>query len=107
MSNNFTRRDLLKSSGLILGTGIFAPQLVFADVSEPTPSSNAETLVRLSLNENPYGPSPNVARAIQLELDRLSLYADDRLARRLAEQIAEKERVPVEQVVLGEILGLL
>ena len=42
MSNEFTRRDLLKSSGLILGTGILAPQLVFADVSKPTPSSNAE-----------------------------------------------------------------
>jgi histidinol-phosphate aminotransferase len=107
MPNNFTRRDLLKSSGLILGTGILAPQLVFADVSEPTPSSNAEPLVRLSLNESPYGPSPNVARAIQLELDRLSRYADERLARRLAEQIAENERIPVQQVVLGEILGLL
>jgi|SRR2546430_15075387 len=61
MSNDFTRRDLLKSSGLILGTGILAPQLVFADVSKPTPSSSAEPLVRLSLNENPYGPKKSVS----------------------------------------------
>jgi histidinol-phosphate aminotransferase len=107
MSNDFTRRDLLKRSCLILGTGILAPQLVFEDVSKPTPSSDAETLVRLSLNENPYGPSPNVARAVQLELSRLSRYADEPLAHRLAEQIAEHEHIPVEQVVLGEILGLL
>ena len=107
MSNDFTRRDLLKSSGLILGTGILAPQLVFPDVSKPTPSSNAEPLVRLSLNENPYGPSPNVARAVQRELGRLSRYADEPLARQLAEQIAEHEHLPLEQVVLGEILDLL
>jgi histidinol-phosphate aminotransferase len=107
MSNDCSRRDLLKISGLILGTGILAPQLVFADVSKPTPSSNGEPLARLSLNENPYGPSPNVARAVQLELARLSRYADEPLARGLAQQIAEHEHIAVEQVVLGEILGLL
>jgi histidinol-phosphate aminotransferase len=107
MSKDFTRRELLKSSGIILGTGILAPRLVLADVSKPTPSSKAEPLVRLSLNENPYGPSPKVARAVQLELGRLSRYADEPLARRLAEQIAEHEQIPVEQVVLGEILDLL
>jgi histidinol-phosphate aminotransferase len=97
----------VKSSGIILATGLLAPQLVLADVSKPTPSSKAERLVRLSLNENPYGPSPNVARAVQLELGRLSRYADEPLARRLAEQIAEHEQIPVEQVILGEILDLL
>jgi histidinol-phosphate aminotransferase len=107
MSNDFTRRDLLKSSGFILGVGVLVPRLVFADVSKPTPSSKAEPLVRLSLNENPYGPSPNVARAVQLELDRLSRYADEHLTRQLAEQIAEHEHIPVEQVVLGDILALL
>ncbi len=107
MSKDFTRRELLKSSGIILGTGILAPRLVLADVSKPTPSSKAEPLVRLSLNENPYGPSPKVAQAVQLELGRLSRYADEPLARQLAEQIAEHEQIPVEQVVLGEILDLL
>jgi histidinol-phosphate aminotransferase len=107
MSNDFTRRDLLKSSGLILGAGVLALQRVFADASKSTPSSNAEPLVRLSLNESPYGRSPNVGRAVELEFDRLSHYADEPLARQLAEQIAEHEHIPVEQVVLGEILDLL
>jgi histidinol-phosphate aminotransferase len=107
MSNDFTRRELLKSSGIIVGASVLAPQLVFADVSKPTPSSKTEPLIRLSLNENPYGPSPNVARALQLEFGRLSRYADLPLAGQLAEQIAEYEHIPVEQVVLGEILDLL
>jgi histidinol-phosphate aminotransferase len=107
MSNDFTRRALLKSSGLIVGAGVLAPQLVFAEVSKPTPSSKTEALIRLSFNENPYGPSPNVAHALQLEFSRLSRYADERLAGQLAEQIAEYEHIPVEQVVLGEILDLL
>jgi histidinol-phosphate aminotransferase len=107
MSNDFTRRELLKSSGLIVGAGVVAPQLVFAEVSKPTPSSRTEPLIRLSFNENPYGPSPNVARALQLEFGRLSRYADVRLAGQLAEQIAEYEHIAVEQVVLGEILDLL
>jgi histidinol-phosphate aminotransferase len=107
MSNDFTRRDLLKSSGFILGAGILALRRVFADASQSTPSLKAEPLIRLSLNENPYGPSPNVGQAIQLEFDRLSRYADEPLARQLAGQIAEYERIPVEQVVLGEILDLL
>ena len=42
-----------------------------------------------------------------MELGRLSRYADEPLARQLAEQIAEHEQIPVEQVVLGEILDLL
>jgi histidinol-phosphate aminotransferase len=107
MSNDFTRRELLKSSGLIVGAGVVAPQLVLAEVSKPTTSSKTGPLIRLSLNENPYGPSPNVAHALQLELGRLDRYADAPLARQLAEQIAEYEHIPVEQVVLGEILDLL
>jgi histidinol-phosphate aminotransferase len=64
-------------------------------------------LIRLSFNENPYGPSPDVAEAIQHELTRLDRYADNTAAQTLTEQIATYEHLPVEQVVLGEILGLL
>jgi histidinol-phosphate aminotransferase len=59
------------------------------------------------LNENPYGPSPHVTEAIHREFARLNRYADTDAAQQLAEQIAAHERVPAEQVVLGEILGLL
>jgi histidinol-phosphate aminotransferase len=107
MPNEFTRRDLLKRSGFILGTGILAPHLVFADLSRATPSTKASDWYDFLFNENPYGPSPAVALALQPELGRLSRYADEPLARRLAEQIAEHEQIPVEQVVLGDILDLV
>jgi len=43
---------------------------------------------------------------VEDRLGRLSRYADEPLTRQLAEQIAEHEHIPVEQVVLGEILDL-
>jgi histidinol-phosphate aminotransferase len=101
---NISRRNLLKTSGLALGTGL---SLQLSAFSEVTNASSTEPLIRLSFNENPYGPSPRVAEAIQRELSRLNRYADASAAQRLAEQIAAHERLPVQQVVLGEILGLL
>jgi hypothetical protein len=71
MSNDFTRRELLKSWGLIVGAGVVAPQPVFAEVSKPTPSSKTDSLIRLSLNENPYvffdagRPQPILAAAMR------------------------------------------
>jgi hypothetical protein len=35
MSNDFARRELLKSSGLVVGASVLAPQLVFAELSKP------------------------------------------------------------------------
>jgi histidinol-phosphate aminotransferase len=73
----------------------------------PHAESSAPPRVRLSLNENPYGPSPDVAEAIRRESMRLNRYADSQSALRLTEQIATHEQVPAEQVVLGEILEFL
>jgi len=70
-------------------------------------ASTQELLIRLSFNENPYGPSPRVAEAIRREFTQLNRYADATAAQRLAEQIAAYEQLPVEQVVLGEILDRL
>jgi histidinol-phosphate aminotransferase len=104
MAMNISRRYLLKTSGLALGTGLSLPLSAFSEV---TNASSTEPLIRLSFNENPYGPSPRVAEAIQREFTRLNRYADADAGQRLAEQIAAHERLPVQQVVLGEILGLL
>jgi len=84
-----------------------APQLVNASIGTATTNSSLPQLTRLSLNENPYGPSPRVAEAIQNEFTRLDRYGDNAAAQNLAEQIAAYEKIPVEQVVLGEILELL
>lgn len=102
MTLPLTRRFLLKGSGLIAGTSILS------SAAEAIPSTDAsERVIHLNLNENAFGPSASVAQAIQGELDCVSRYADTVSAQAFAEQVAAYERVPVEQVVLGEILSAL
>ena len=63
--------------------------------------------VRLNLNECAFGPSPKVLQAITAEFPRISRYGEEQRAQELTEQIAAYERLPVEQVLLGEILDAL
>jgi histidinol-phosphate aminotransferase len=106
MANDLSRRNLIKTSGLALGASLTSSLLAYAEA----PNAHAgpiASIVRLSLNENPYGPSPRVAEAIHRESGRLNRYADASAAEQLTAQISAYENVPAEQVVLGEILGLL
>lgn len=66
--------------------------------SAPTPAP-----VRLTLNENPFGPSPLVAPAIRESLTGLHRYVGDEAAAFTA-QVAAYEGVAPEQIVVGEIL---
>ena len=101
MTARMSRRSLLKSSTMALGAGVLS---VGCDA---LPASASQRLIHLNLNENAFGPSPLVAKAIQSQLGRISRYADTASVEAFAEQIAAYERVPVEQIVLGEILGAL
>jgi histidinol-phosphate aminotransferase len=103
MTDRISRRSLLKSSGIALSAGLLAPRTALHAALPSVPQAP----IRLSLNENAYGPSARVQPAIAKELGRINRYGDDSVATGLAEQIASHERVPVNQVVLGEILGLL
>lgn len=102
MSSNITRRSLLKTSSFALGANLMP---LSATAASHSPVTN--NLIHLNLNENAFGPSSTVEIAIQREFPRLARYADATAAHVFAEQIAAYERVPVEQVVLGEILGAL
>jgi histidinol-phosphate aminotransferase len=107
MSMGPSRRSLLKSSGAAFGARVITSQIAGASRVPLDADSSSPRLTRLSLNENPYGPSPGVAEAVQLELNRLNRYADSQAAQRLTEQIATYEHIPVEHVVLCEILEFL
>jgi histidinol-phosphate aminotransferase len=98
----WTRRAVLKSSGLAVGASLLP-----AAGAAGYPATPDRKLIHLNLNENAFGPSPRVPDAIQRELSRVSRYADASSAQAFAEQIAAYERVPVDQIVLGEILGAL
>lgn len=100
-----TRRDLLQSSTIAF-TGVLTPAFAHAAEAQTAPPE-AEAVTRLCFNENPYGASPGVGQAIARELPHVNRYADAAAAQSFAEQIAAYEQVAVEQVVLGEILGLL
>ncbi len=63
-------------------------------------------VARLSLNENPFGPSPLARRAVLAQLDDADRYVGGE-ARALEEQIAAIEGVSADQIVLGEILDAL
>ena len=104
MSADLTRRNLLKHSSFALVGSMLTPTIANAAQAQPDTS---ERQIRLCFNENPYGPSSSVAQAIARELPRANRYADADTARAFSEQIAAFEQIPVEQVVLGEILGLL
>lgn len=63
--------------------------------------------IRLSLNENPFGPSPLALQAIKAHLADLSRYTGEGEIAALTATIAERENVAGEQIVLGEILDVL
>lgn len=66
-------------------------------------ASGLRVRVNVSLNESPYGPSPRVAQVLRGNVDRVERYVDDE-AGALIRQIAQLERVPEQNVLLGEVL---
>jgi histidinol-phosphate aminotransferase len=99
----FDRRDWLRMVALAAGGSIVAHQLFAEPARGGASPAAADTRIRLSLNENPYGPAPGVIAAIRREFANLCRYTDDGFGQLVA-LIAAKERLPEEQIILGEIL---
>ncbi|MFT3965452.1 MAG: histidinol-phosphate transaminase [Sphingobium sp.] len=89
--------------------GFFAAGALLPLMTDALPAATAGQAppLRLSLNENPFGPSPAVRRALAAEAARLSRYADPDAADRLTRIVAEREGVPPGQIILGDILERL
>ncbi len=103
MSNErwvLTRRDWLTTSSIAL-----------SGLAIPAASGDAESTMhplraRLSLNENPFGPSRFALAAIRRELGEICRYVDEG-AEILTQAIVAREGVSADQIVLGEILEAL
>jgi histidinol-phosphate aminotransferase len=96
------RRAYLGALGLAVA-GFGSSRLLGAP-GVPSPSaSGGKPLARLSLNENPYGPSPAVVAALQGQFANLCRYTGVEYET-LVGLIAERERISREQIILGEIL---
>jgi histidinol-phosphate aminotransferase len=99
----FDRREWLRMIGLAAGSSMAACRLSAERVQELALPAVAEKRIRLSLNENPFGPAPGVIAAIQREFANLCRYTDAGFGQLVA-RIAAKEKLPQEQIILGEIL---
>ena len=88
--------SLLKSASRALIPLLFASALL-AQPAAP---------VRLTLNENPYGPSPAAVRAIQNDLKDLFRSVGDEEAA-FVKLVAEHEGVSPDQIVIGDLLEAL
>jgi histidinol-phosphate aminotransferase len=100
-TSRMTRRKLFGGAALS-GLALSSVGTVAAAIS----LAPAAGLTRLSLNENPLGPSPLAVEAIQNALTEIARYAGDD-ARALEQQIADREGVSPDQIILGEILDSL
>lgn len=100
-SPNLSRRTWLKTSAL--GATALA---VGARGWAQAPTRAATGPVRLTLNENPFGPSPLAAQAIRENLEGLHRYVGDE-ATAFVKQLADYENVSPDQIVTGEILEAL
>lgn len=95
----FARALGIGAAGALLRPALL-PALAVEGPAEAAAAAPAGRPVRLSANENPYGPSPAVTAAMAAAVGRAALYPDDE-AESLQAEIARLHGVAVDQVVLG------
>ncbi|MNK07022.1 putative phenylalanine aminotransferase [compost metagenome] len=105
-----TRRDWLRQTGLaVAGLGL----LPLDGLAIPTiikTRENADEIIRLRSNENPYGPSPSARTAMMEAVNKSNRYGWQ-LASELITVIAKKNKLDDDNVLLGcgstEILDIV
>ena len=100
-----SRRDWLKNTATVLtGIGI-APSLL---AGSSTPPSSTDGVILLNSNENAYGPSPSVKKAMMEAVSNSNRYPDEQVPL-LKKEIADFWNVGKEHILMGggssEILG--
>ena len=103
----FSRRDWLKASVGVGGLLLTPTQLLTAQEKKKFNPRALEPIIRLSSNENPYGPSTRVRERVQQSFTHACrypyAYSDD-----LAERLAQKHGVSPESILItgGSTEGL-
>lgn len=97
----FNRRNWLKSSLLLAAGAGMQSTKGFSEIILKDSSRAADELrARLNANENPYGPPPSVAEAIQQSIVTGNRYGHGDAAK-LIQLIAKKEGVSPQHIMLG------
>jgi histidinol-phosphate aminotransferase len=107
---NFSRRELLTASALLLGSpkaafSTGAPGAGAAAEAGTATAAGAKPIV-LCWNENPYGPSPAARAIISGTIPGACRYPDEEI-NQLVELLAHTEGVPADHIVVGSGSGEL
>jgi histidinol-phosphate aminotransferase len=111
LASSLSRRGFVRALGAGTAAAAFGPRLAaarpLAEATAPSPAISG--VVRLSANENPYGPSPAAFEAMRGAFDLAWRYPDE-AADALVADLATRHGVPEDHVLLGngssEILKL-
>lgn len=98
---SISRRKFAQLLGAGAAAAVARPALTFAQEAAATPAS---AVVRLSSNENPYGPSARATRAMSAAFGLVNRYPDD-AADVLVEALAKTNGVERGQILLGNGSG--
>src|SRR6266403_1127358 len=99
---SISRRKFAHLLGVGAAAAIVRPRFTIA--AEQPPKSTSTGLVRLSANENPYGPAPQAHAAMNNSFDACNRYPDE-ANDVLIDKIAKINNVNREQIVLGDGSG--
>jgi histidinol-phosphate aminotransferase len=109
MATSLTRRGFTRLLGLGVATSALRPDLRLAEALPLAPEAAASGIVRLSSNENPYGPSQSALEAMRKAFSLAWRYPDE-AADALVADLAKLHGVTDDQILLGagssEILKL-
>lgn len=101
---SISRRDFTRLLGVGAAAAIVKPAFGFAEESTPAVESQASGVVRLSSNENPYGPSPKALQAMTDAFGLSCRYPDEH-AEKLVDALAKLNGVERDQILLGDGSG--
>src|SRR5213593_2861700 len=96
---SISRRKFAQLLGAGAAVAIARPALSFP--SEPVATSTANGVVRLSANENPYGPSPKALKAMNDAFGLACRYPDEHNDE-LINALAKLNGVKRDQIALGD-----
>ena len=99
MSNKRTRREWLKISAFSAGALAFGSFDLAPRISAQ--QNNSAKLIKLTSNENPYGFSPKARAALMEAIADGNRYAEPEAVAKLEREIAAREGLKAENVVLG------
>src|SRR5947199_5560677 len=99
---SISRRRFAQLLGAGAATAVVRP--TFSFTTEPVPKSMVNGVVRLSANENPYGPSPKALKAMNDAFNLSCRYPDEH-NEVLIDALAKLNGVNRDQILLGDGSG--